>query len=406
MIAGNPSEPALPREITERARQLGPLESPVIWWVLAGLAIAVLAVAVWRWRSRRVRWWGLATSVVCVLLAAATAVNSYVGYVRTVDDLGRLMRLGSGPVAAMGHLLDNGQSQPDSTSSNSPSDSGSRGPVPHGHDISRSVSARIENLDIADPANAVPSGGNLVLLPPGYFDPANAERRYPVVYLFHGYPYGGPNDWLTSGDAPGNLKALETAKLISPMIVVSVDMTAGQPSRDWECLNVPGGPQLESYFADTVVPAIDRRYRTVADRSGRALGGMSGGGYGALNVGLHHVDEFGTLVIALPYDDLNDSIGVLGGDQAAIRADTPRQYIPTMHFSAPVAVMLAVGAGAPTDVDTANRIADSLRRRGQEAVVHAERGFNHTWHTARATLPYLLVFADQHFHQPGSPPTP
>jgi enterochelin esterase-like enzyme len=184
------------------------------------------------------------------------------------------------------------------------------------------------------------------------------------------------------------------------MIVVSLDMTAGQPGQDWECLNIPGGPQLETYLAATVVPAVDTHYRTIADRSGRALGGMSGGGFGALNIGLHHVGEFSVLTIALPYDDLNDSIGVLHGDQTAIRADTPRAYIPTMAFPAPVATILAVGSGAPTDVTTARRIANSLQQRGQEAVVHVERGFNHTWHTARAVLPYLLAFADTHFPQP------
>ena len=74
-----------------------------------------------------------------------------------------------------------------------------------------------------------------------------------------------------------------------------------------------------------------------------------------------------------------------------------------MKFTAPISVMLAVGTGAPTDVTTAHRIADALRARGQDAVVHAERGFNHTWHTARATLPYLLAFADQNFR--ASPAT-
>ncbi|MDX3196064.1 alpha/beta hydrolase-fold protein, partial [Streptomyces sp. MN03-5084-2B] len=247
-------------------------------------------------------------------------------------------------------------------------------------------------------AHAVPSGSNYVILPPGY--DSDPTRRYPVVYLIHGYPFGGPRDWLTSGDAPGSLLALQQANVIAPMIVVSVDMTAGNPSTDWECLDVPGGPQLETYLAGTVVPAIDHRYRTLADRTHRALGGMSGGGFGALNIGLHHVDEFATLVIALPYDDLNDSVGILDGNRQAIAANTPRRYLPTMKFPAPISVMLAVGTGAPTDVSTARRIADALHARGQEAVVHAERGFNHTWHTARATLPYLLAFADQNFRTP------
>ncbi|MGW3992748.1 alpha/beta hydrolase [Amycolatopsis sp. NPDC004772] len=378
------SDPVLPGDVTARARDLGPLESPLIWLGFASAAVAVLAVVVALWYRRRVRRWGFTAFGVLLLLAAVTALNSYVGYVRTSDDLARLLQRGPGVVNFAGRLLDDGSEAP-SASSSAPRPAA--GPAVAGQ--------RIDVVNLPDPAHGVPSGSNYVILPPGYdSDPA---RRYPVVYLIHGYPFGGPRDWLTSGDAPGTLQALEKANVIAPMIVVSVDMTAGNPSTDWECLNVPGGPQLESYLAGTVVPAIDQRYRTLADRSHRALGGMSGGGFGALNIGLHHVDEFATLVIALPYDDLNDSVGILDGNRAAIAANTPRRYLPTMRFSAPISVMLAVGTGAPTDVATARRIADALHARGQEAVVHAERGFNHTWHTARATLPYLLAFADEGF---------
>lgn len=384
-------DPVLPGDITARARDLGPFESPLIWLAFASAAVAVLAAVFALWHRRRTRRWGFTAFGVLLLLAAVTALNSYVGYVRTSDDLARLLQKGPGVVNLAGRLLDDGKEAP------SESDSAVSRPGAG----KAAAGQRIDVVNLPDPAHGVPSGANYVVLPPGYA--ADAARRYPVVYLIHGYPFGGPRDWLTSGDAPGTLLALQQANVIEPMIVVSVDLTAGVPSTDWECLDVPGGPQLETYLARTVVPAIDQRYRTVADRGHRALGGMSGGGFGALNIGLHHVDEFGTLLIALPYDDLNDSVGVLDGNRAAIAANTPRRYLPTMSFPAPISVMLAVGTGAPTDVTTARRIAQALHARGQDAVVHAERGFNHTWHTARATLPYLLAFADQNFR--ASPAT-
>ncbi|WP_103342688.1 alpha/beta hydrolase [Amycolatopsis sp. CA-126428] len=390
------SDPVLPGDVTARARDLGPLESPLIWLGFASAAVAVLAVVVTLWYRRRVRRWGFTAFGVLLLLASVTAVNSYVGYVRTSDDLARLLQRGPGVVNLAGRLLDDGKEAPEPSSGSSPdSSSDSSSPAPHPGAGAAAAGQRIDVVNLPDPAHGIPSGSNYVILPPGY--DSDPTRRYPVVYLIHGYPFGGPRDWLTSGDAPGSLLALQQANVIAPMIVVSVDLTAGNPSTDWECLNVPGGPQLESYLAGTVVPGVDQRYRTLADRTHRALGGMSGGGFGALNIGLHHVDEFATLVIALPYDDLNDSVGILDGNRAAIAANTPRRYLPAMQFPAPISVMLAVGTGAPTDVSTARRIADALHARGQEAVVHAERGFNHTWHTARATLPYLLAFADQNF---------
>jgi len=41
-----------------------------------------------------------------------------------------------------------------------------------------------------------------------------------------------------------------------------------------------------------------------------------------------------------------------------------------------------------------------LQARGQDVVVRMEQGFNHTWHTARASLPYLLTFAGRMFDRP------
>ncbi|MGW4401203.1 alpha/beta hydrolase [Amycolatopsis nivea] len=395
-------DPVLPPSVTSQARDLGPLESPLLWLAFAGAAAAVLAVTIALAHRRRVRRWGINGSIALFLIAAVTAVNSYVGYVRTPSDLGRLLQRGSGAMNVAGTLLRSTSDDPAEDSDPSTPDSSTGGSSGSSPTASRpaappNANGSTEVLNVPDPAHGVQNGENYVVLPAGYHDPANAAKRYPVVYLIHGYPYGGPRDWLTSGSAPQTLKSLEDASVIQPMIIVSVDLTANRPSTDWECLNVPGGPQLETYLASSIVPSVDKHYRTFADRGHRALGGMSGGGFGALNIGLHHLDEFGTLLISLPYDDLNDSVGVLGGNQAAIAANTPRRYIPTMPFPQKVAVMLTVGTGAPTDVATAHRIAGSLERRGQEVVVHAERGFNHTWHTARATLPYMLAFADQNF---------
>ncbi|WP_020659720.1 alpha/beta hydrolase [Amycolatopsis benzoatilytica] len=403
-------DPVLPPSVTSQARDLGPLESPLVWLTAAGAAATILAVTIALSHNRRARRWGISSSIALFLVAAVTAVNSYVGYVRTPSDFGRLLQRGSGAMNVAGTLLRRTSDDPaeaggDSTASGASSDSGddSAAPPSGGKPAAPAPSngASTEVLNVPDPAHGVANGENYVILPGGYHDPANANRRYPVVYLIHGYPYGGPRDWLTSGSAPQTLQSLEDAHVIQPMIIVSVDMTANQPSVDWECLNVPGGPQLETYLAGSIVPSVDKHYRTVADRGHRALGGMSGGGFGALNIGLHHLDEFGSLLISLPYDDLNDSVGILKGNQAVIAQNTPRRYIPTMPFPQKVSVMLTVGTGAPTDVATAHRIAVSLQRRGQEVVVHAERGFNHTWHTARATLPYLLAFADQNFR--GAP---
>lgn len=389
-------DPTVPEDVSRSARELGPLESPLIWITFTVVAVLFVFLAI-RFRRRGFRRATVAAAVVCALLAGVTGLNSYVGYVRTGADLARLLQRGHGPVGALGLLFDDG-ARPEAGS-----------PPRADHKGITTVSAgpgavTAERLSVSDPDRHVPSGTSYVLLPPGYQDPANAGHRYPVVYLVHGYPYGGPEDWLTAGDAVTTLQLMSDDHALRPMIVVSVDLTAGQPSADWEGLDVPGGPQLETYLARTVVPRVDAQYRTVPDRDHRALGGMSGGAFAALNDGLRHVDEFSTLLLALPYDALGDDAGLLKRNPALLSANTPAGYLPSMAFPAPVAVILAAGSGAPTDVTTAKRIAGSFQARGQQAVVHVEPGFNHTWHTARATLPYLLAFADQAFERhPATP---
>ena len=369
--------PTVPDDVADHARETGPLESPWIWITLLALAVLALVLTI-RFRRKL----GIVAVVVLLLLAGITGLNSYVGYVRTQHDLAMLLQRGGWPFRDLGKSIDNG-----------PSDAQRAAFDPHSTDPN---SPTVDKIDLPDPANGIPSGRTFVLLPPGY---ADSSRHYPVVYLVHGYPYGGPEDWLAAGDAPGTLRLLNKDKTLAPMIVVSVDLTAGNASKSWDGLDVPGGPRLETYLSTTVVSAVDQRYRTVSDRGHRALGGMSGGAFAALNIGLHHLDTFGTLLITLPYDTLDGNEPLLGGDRKLVSVNTPRDYIPKMAFPQPVSVILTAGSGAPTDCRSADRIAAALRARGQHVVVRTEQGFNHTWHTARATLPYLLAFADNEFRR-------
>ncbi|MGY6655449.1 alpha/beta hydrolase [Amycolatopsis sp. TRM77291] len=376
------SVPVLPPEVTEYAQAAGTLESPWIWCTFASLAVAA-GVLAFRFRRRTgVRRSAIAAMLGCLLLGAITATNSYVGYIRTPRDLALLLQRGGGPLRALGEMIDDGStdSQPQQAGLARPFDAHT--PI-------------LERHDIADPPNAVPTGRTFVLLPPGYHDRVNGNRRYPVIYLVHGFP-AVPEDWLSAGDALGTLRMVYKHRAVAPMIVVSVDLTAGQPGRDMDGLDLPGGPRLETYLAQTVVTTIDRYYRTVPQRTHRALGGMSGGAFAALNIGLHHTDKFSALLLTMPYDTTTNET-LLGGDRALVAANTPRDYLSTMPFPAPVATILTAGTGAPADITTAHSIADALHARGQGAVVHLQRGYNHTWHTARAALPYLLAFADQVF---------
>jgi enterochelin esterase-like enzyme len=127
-----------------------------------------------------------------------------------------------------------------------------------------------------------------VYTPPGY---ENDSRRYPVLYLLHG---GGDTDdsWPTVGRAGAILDNLIAAKQASPMIIV---MPAGHISREFQLrtgMNTMGHDKFNEDLIESVIPYVDRHYRTMADRDHRSLAGLSMGGLQALTLSLTNSDLF------------------------------------------------------------------------------------------------------------------
>ena len=379
--------PSLPPSVVDQAGGRSPLESYVLVIALGVLAAAAaFALVRWsgRWRPwvRRSAW---AVPALLALLTTGAAVNSYVGYVRSFDDLSRLALMAAG-----GNSTDEkGAVVPATTGPHNPDD------------------VRVTDVSLPAPALGVPSGRTRVLLPPGYDAPANAGRRYPVVYLVHGFPSGGPDDWLSGGGAVQTQQALLRTRSAQPMIVVAVDATAGSGA-DWECLNVPRGPQLETYLSQYVPKEVDARFRTLPDRGDRAIGGMSGGAFCALNIGMRQQNAFSVILDTEPEDAPGPSgAQLLAGHPDELRANTPRDYLRTIPIHRPMSLMLHAGVVAESDVELAHRLADELAPRGVQVALREEPGEWHTWRTARIALPYLLKFAADHFagnHQPGPAP--
>ncbi|HEX3781020.1 MAG TPA: alpha/beta hydrolase-fold protein [Pseudonocardiaceae bacterium] len=403
--------PTLPPDVIARTLIEGPFESPVIWQLLlvaAAIAAYLLFRPLTRRRRNRIRSrQPLANRLVIVGallgLAGAFWLNNYVGYVRTTHDLAQLLQRSTGYTEAAGDgLADITAAQDDYVNAAAAALANAKNAGKATPGSVADNTPQVLQVPIADPARGVPIGKANVMLPPGYYDPANAHTRYPVVYLLHGYPEGSPDDWFTSGDALNTMEALLADHVVQPMIVVAPDMTAEQSSIDWECLNIPGGPQLEDYLVDTVVPTIDHQFRTLADRQHRSLGGMSGGGFCTLNIGLQHLSTFSSLLISLPYDDLGDSAGILAGHPNLVIANDPRLYIPKMAFPQPISVLIAAGESAPTDVATAHRLTNALLARNQHVALVLQPGMTHTWRAARAALPYMLAYANQVFGRPPS----
>jgi enterochelin esterase-like enzyme len=131
-----------------------------------------------------------------------------------------------------------------------------------------------------------------VYLPPGYR--SHPHRRYPVLYLLHGVP-GRPGAFLATVRAGVVEDVLVARHLMRPTILaMPFGSTGSFTDKEW-ANGVGRNEAWETYLARDVVRAVDARYRTIRAGSARALAGLSEGGYGALNIGLHHPGEFRVL---------------------------------------------------------------------------------------------------------------
>jgi len=199
--------------------------------------------------------------------------------------------------------------------------------VPHGE---------IRTLIYKSQSNGVVRELN-VYVPPGYDE--NPGHRYPVLYLLH----GNANDhhsWQRYGRANEILDNLLAAGSIEPFIVVMPlgygrafidgDGTgnAHESGPDNRALapgqGGPGGPDYyEMDIIQDVVPMIDGKFRTIADRRSRAIFGFSMGGGQSGRIGLGNLDVFSSVgIMSAGFRNFAESdIGkALAADPAAANA--------------------------------------------------------------------------------------
>ena len=113
------------------------------------------------------------------------------------------------------------------------------------------------------------------MLPAGYDAGA---RRYPVLYMLHGVA-GDSSEWQSIGLLDAADRMIMRGE-IDPFLIVLPNGGANY----W--VNQADGARWADYVVDDVVRQVDRDYRTVAAPRGRAIGGLSMGGEGALRIAM------------------------------------------------------------------------------------------------------------------------
>jgi S-formylglutathione hydrolase FrmB len=151
---------------------------------------------------------------------------------------------------------------------------------------------RIVELTLHSPALNGETRVN-VLLPQGY----TSDERYPVLYLLHGAA-GNHRDWQTIGAVQRVVDEATTAHGLPPFLVVMPDAGAFGFYSDWFGVDIDGhngpgpAPAWTTYHIRELVPWVDANLPTISDRSGRAVAGLSMGGFGTMSYATRFPDLF------------------------------------------------------------------------------------------------------------------
>jgi S-formylglutathione hydrolase FrmB len=156
----------------------------------------------------------------------------------------------------------------------------------------KQLDARLFALSVA--TKALPAPANVyVLLPPDY--DSQPDRHWPVFYLLHGTS-GGASDWVVQGGAE---KVIGDRELITVMPDIALNDDGGGWCTDWPS----GAEKWETFHISQLIPWVDSNLRTIAGRQGRAIAGLSQGGFCSLSYAARHPDLFTS---AFSYSGLPD----------------------------------------------------------------------------------------------------
>jgi enterochelin esterase-like enzyme len=162
--------------------------------------------------------------------------------------------------------------------------------VPGAAGVSARAGGRIQQIDIVGRTTHIATPA-YVYLPPEYFQPRYRTRTFPAAVVLTGYP-GTASALVEKLHYPRTALELARAGRMRPMILVMLRPTVAPP-RDTECVDVPGGPQTESFFARDLPDALRTHYRVAERPGGLGIIGNSTGGYCALKIAMHHPGVYG-----------------------------------------------------------------------------------------------------------------
>jgi enterochelin esterase-like enzyme len=242
-----------------------------------------------------------------------------------------------------------------------------------------------------------------VFLPPQYFQKPYAKRHFPVMYDFTGFP-GLPTQLITRLKVPAIAAKEMNAGLVQPMVIVMMrpSPTSVMP-KDTECTDVPGGPQVLSFYTQDVAESIISTYRVASSFRGWGAMGDSTGGYCAVKLAMKASDRF-TAAVSMAgyfYPRQDWQTGDLYGGSKQVKSDNSLiwrlQHLPPP----PISVLVTTSPDGEKDFGEARKFLQSARAPLMSDKILVPGG-GHNPRTWRRVLPSALQWMSRHLQHEGT----
>ncbi len=243
-----------------------------------------------------------------------------------------------------------------------------------------------------------------IYLPPDY---ETSERSYPVLYLLH-----GAGDDQTGWVQFGEVLRIADESLIdgsaTPMIIVMPDAQTG---RRGYFNDVKGDWRYEDFFFEELIPHIEKNYRAKSNKQFSAVAGLSMGGGGSFMYALHRPDMFSSAcplsayIGALNYEDFKKQFSRYA--QGVSNLDMEKYFerhnavslVENMPEKDIKAVRWFIDCGDDDFLYEGNSLVHIAMRKKEIPHEYRIRNGGHSWTYWRESLPVVLEFVSQAFHQ-------
>ena len=244
-----------------------------------------------------------------------------------------------------------------------------------------------------------------IYLPPDY---ESSERSYPVLYLLHGSG-DDQTGWIQFGEVLHIAnKAIKEGKA-TPMIIVMPDANTGQRGY---FNTISGNWKYEDFFFQELIPYVEKTYRIKKEKRYRAISGLSMGGGGTFMYALHRPELFSSAaplsayVGPLKVNDLKSYLEETEEDSYTeeeienyFNNHNAISLIKDMDAEKVASVRWYIDCGDDDFLYEGNSLVHIAMKKKQIPHEYRVRDGAHSWTYWRESLPKVLEFVSQAFHQ-------